>query len=150
MNEMRRLPLSKYDLWSVLLDGFKKWNTLTVRNLSVAGLTLSEFRALTVLSDLGPCSMAVLAEEQSMTAPGMTIVVDKLEKAGFARRVRSDADRRTINVAITGRGGETLRRVLKVHNKFIERMTRGVTSQEMDSFFTILNKILAATEVERR
>lgn len=146
---MRR-PYPRADLWSELSDGFKNWNRLVAQTLSVAGLTLSELRALRVLSELGPCSMAVLAKEQGMTAPGMTVVVDKLEEAGFARRVRSDADRRTINVAITGRGGEALRRGLKVYNKFIERKTRDLSSQEADSFFAILNRILGATEVEHR
>jgi DNA-binding MarR family transcriptional regulator len=90
--------------------------------------------------------MVTLAKEQGMTAPGMTIVVDKLEEAGLARRVRSDAHRRTINVAITGRGGETLRRALKIHDKFIESTFRGVTSQEIDSFLAILKRIVVAAE----
>ena len=145
-----RHPVPKADIWSELSDGFKNWNRLVAQTLSVAGLTLSELRALRVLSELGPCSMAVLAKEQDMTAPGMTIVVDKLEEAGFARRVRSDADKRTINVAITGRGGEALRRALKVYNKFIERKMRNVSSQEVSSFFGILNRILGTSEVEHR
>jgi DNA-binding MarR family transcriptional regulator len=81
-----------------------------------------------------------------MTAPGMTIAVDKLEQAGLARRVRSEADRRTINVAITGKGGEKVRRAMKLHDKFIERTTRGVASQEMNSFLAILNRIVVAAE----
>ena len=143
---MRQTPLSKYDLVRTLSDGFKRWNRLAERNLLVVELTLAELRALRMLSELGPCSMVMLAKEQSMTAPGMTIVIDNLEEAGFVRRVRSDADRRTINVAITGKGGEKLRRALKVHDKFIERTTRQVTSQEMDSFLSVLTRILAAAE----
>ena len=85
--------------------------------------------------------MVILAKEQAMTAPGMTFVIDKLEQAGFARRVRSDADRRTINVAITGKGGEELRRGLKLQDSFIEKTFRDVPTQEVNSFFTILGKI---------
>ena len=143
---MRQTNVSKYDLGRALSDGFKRWNRSAERNLMVVGLTLAELRVLRVLSELGPCSMITLAREQGMTAPGMTIVIDKLERAGLARRVRSDADRRTINVAITGRGGERLKRALKLHDKFIERTIRGVTSQEMDSFLTTLNRIVVAAE----
>lgn len=143
---MRRTLVTKYDVGRTLSDGFKRWNRLAERNLSVVGLTLAELRALMMLSELGPCTMVTLAKEQRMTAPGMTMVVDKLEKAGLARRVRSDTDRRTINVAITGKGGETLRRALKLHDKFIERTIRGVTSQEIDSFLAILNRIVVAAE----
>jgi len=143
---VRQTNVSKYDLGRALSDGFKRWNRSAERNLMVVGLTLAELRVLRVLSELGPCSMITLAREQGMTAPGMTIVIDKLERAGLARRVRSDADRRTINVAITGRGGERLKRALKLHDKFIERTIRGVTSQEMDSFLTTLNRIVVAAE----
>jgi DNA-binding MarR family transcriptional regulator len=90
--------------------------------------------------------MVTLAKEQEMTAPGMTIVVDKLEEAGLARRVRSDADRRTINVAITGKGGETLRRARKLHDRFVERSVHDATPQEVDSFLVFLSRMLVAAE----
>lgn len=99
-----------------------------------------------MLSEIGPSSMATLSAEQGITRPGMTLVVDKLERAGLAHRVRSDADRRTINVAITGKGGETLRRALKLQDKFVERALLGVTPQELDSFLTTLNKVVGAAE----
>jgi DNA-binding MarR family transcriptional regulator len=145
---VRQTSVSRYDVGCALSDGFKRWNKLAEENVSALAMTLAELRVLKMLSKLGPCSMITLAKEQGMTAPGMTMVVDKLEQAGLARRVRSDADRRAINVAITGRGGERLRQVLKLHDKFIERATRDVSSQEMASFLSTLNRILAAAESE--
>jgi len=143
---MSQTPISKYDVWRALSDGLKTWSRLAERNLAVLQLTVTELRALRGLSESGPCSMVTLAKEQKMTAPGMTIVVDRLERAGLARRVRSEADRRKINVAITGNGGEKLRRALKLHDKFIERAIRGVAPQEMDSFLAILDRIVVAAE----
>jgi DNA-binding MarR family transcriptional regulator len=143
---VKQISVSKYGLGCTLSDRFKRWNRLVERNLATAELTLAELRALLMLSELGPCSMITLAKEQGLTPPGMTVVVDKLEGAGLARRVRSDADRRTINVAITGKGGEKLRRAMKLHDKFIERTTRGIASQEMDSFLAILNRIVVTAE----
>jgi DNA-binding MarR family transcriptional regulator len=143
---MPQTPISKYDVWRALSDGLRTWSRLAERNLSALQLTLAELRTLRALSESGPCSMVTLAREQRMTAPGMTIVVDRLERAGLARRVRSDADRRKINVAITGKGGETLRRALKLHHKFIERAIRDVAPQELDSFLAILDRIVVAAE----
>jgi DNA-binding MarR family transcriptional regulator len=144
--DLRQTSISRYDIGRTLLDGFRRWRRLAERNLSVVGLDLAELRVLSMLAELGPCSMVTLAKEQGITAPGMTIVVDKIEKAGLARRVRSDADRRAINVAITGKGGETLRRARKVHDRFIERGMRGATSQEIDSFLVFLNRMVVAAE----
>ena len=143
---MRQTPVSNYDLSRILSDGLKRWSSLAERNIRVVGLNLAELRVLRLLSELGPCSMVTLAKEQQMTAPGMTIVVDKLEDAGLVRRMRSDADRRIINVAITGKGGERLKRAKKLNDLFIERATHGLTSQEVNSFFTTLNKLISACE----
>ena len=90
--------------------------------------------------------MVTLAMEQGMTAPGMTMVIDKLEETGLVRRVRSDADRRAINVAITGKGGEKLKRAMKLHERFVERAVAGMSNQEVDSFLTTLNRVVGAAE----
>jgi len=74
------------------------------------------------------------------------MVVDKLEEAGLVRRVRSDADRRAINVAITGKGGEKLKRATKLHDRFVERAIDGMSNQEIDSFITTLNRVLGAAQ----
>ena len=140
-----QVSLSRYDVGRTLLDGFRRWRRLAEGNLSAVGLRLAEFRVLVVLS-VGPCSMVTLAGEQEMTAPAMTLVVDKLEGLGLARRVRSDADRRMVNVAITGKGGEILRRARKLHDRFIERSMHDASSQEIDSFLVFLNAMVVAAE----
>jgi len=143
---MRHTPISKFDIGRALSDGFRAWSKLVESELSESGLTLAEFRVLKVLFETGPRLMVTLAMEQGMTAPGMTMVVDKLEDAGLVRRVRSDADRRAINVAITGNGGARYKRALKLHDKLIERATEGMSTDEIDSFITTLNRVLGAAQ----
>ena len=142
---MRQTTVSKFDVGRALSDGLKRWNRLAETNLAEMGLSLAEFRVLKVL-ETGPRLMVTLAMEQGMTAPGMTMVVDKLEEAGLVRRVRSDADRRAINVAITGKGGEKLKRAMKLHDRFVERAIEGLSTQEIDSFITTLNRVIGAAE----
>jgi MarR family transcriptional regulator for hemolysin len=143
---MQQTSFSKSDIGRALSEGFKSWKKLVDRKLSEAGLTLAEFRVLKVLFETGPRLMVTLAMEQGMTAPGMTMVVDKLEDAGLVRRVRSDADRRAINVAITGNGGARYKRALKLYNKFVDRATEGMSTDEIESFITTLNRILGAAQ----
>lgn len=143
---MRQGQLSKRDLTWALSDVFKRWNRLVENNVSAVGLNASELRVLAMLLEFGPRSMLTLAEQQNMTAAGMTIVVDNIERKGLARRVRSDADRRAINVAITGKGGETVKHALKLHDKFLEKALRGITGQELDSVLAVLNRVVTASE----
>jgi len=144
-SSLRQTTVSKFDVGRALSDGMRRWNKLAESALSQSGLSLAEFRVLRVLES-GTRVMVTLAMEQGMTAPGMTMVVDRLEEAGLVRRVRSDADRRAINVAITGKGGEKLKRALKLHDKLVERATQGMSIQEVDFFITTLNRILGAAE----
>ena len=143
---MRHTPISKFDIGRALSDGFRAWSKLVENELSESGLTLAEFRVLKVLFETGPRLMVTLAMEQGMTAPGMTMVVDKLEDAGLVRRVRSEADRRAVNVAITGNGGARYKRAMKLHDKFVERATEGLSTEEVDSFITTLNRVLGAAQ----
>jgi MarR family 2-MHQ and catechol resistance regulon transcriptional repressor len=143
---MQQKPLSKFDVGRALADGFKRWNKVLDSNLSKLGLSLAEFRVLRVLFETGPRLMVTLAMEQCMTAPGMTVVVDKLEDAGLVKRIRSDDDRRAINVAITGSGGERYKRALKLHDKIVERATNGMSNQEIESFIATLNRIVVASQ----
>ena len=143
---MRQMAVSKFDVGRALSDGFKRWNRLAESSLSETGLSLAEFRVLRVLFETGPRLMVTLAMEQGMTAPGMTLVIDKLEEAALVRRVRSDADRRGVNVAITGKGGEKLKRAIKLHDRFVERAINGLSNQEIDSFITTLHRVIGAAE----
>jgi len=143
---MPQTPVSKFDVGRALSDSFRRWNKLVEANLSELRLSLAEFRVLRVLFETGPRLMVTLATEQGMTPPGMTLVVDKLEDLGLVRRVRSDEDRRAINVAITGNGGEKYKRALKLYDKFVERATYGMSTEDMTSFVATLNRILEAAE----
>ena len=143
---MRQTGVSRSDIGRALTDGFRRWNKLVESNLSETGLSLAEFRVLRFLFETGTQLMVTLAMEQGMTAPGMTLVVDRVEEAGLVRRVRSDADRRAVNVAITGKGGEKYKRASKIHDKFVERAINGMSSQEVDSLITTLNRVLGSAE----
>ena len=143
---MRQAAVSKFDIGRSLSDGFRRWNKLVEDKLAELGLSLAEFRVLRVLFETGPRLMVTLAIEQGMTAPGMTLVVDKLEDAGLVRRVRSDADRRAVNVAITGNGGWKYKRALKLYDKFVERATNGMSPEEIALFLATLNRILGAAQ----
>jgi len=62
-----------------------------------------QYWVLGVLSD-GPKRMSDLAERARTSQASLTGVVDRLEALGFVERVRSAADRRVVEVALTPAG----------------------------------------------
>jgi len=70
------------------------------------GITLQQYNVLRILRGAGAEGMPTLVIRDRMIheAPGITRLLDKLEKAGFARRERTASDRRQVFCFITERG----------------------------------------------
>jgi DNA-binding MarR family transcriptional regulator len=70
------------------------------------GLTIQQYNVLRILRGAGAEGMPTLVIRDRMihAAPGITRLLDKLEKAGFARRERTSPDRRQVFCYITEQG----------------------------------------------
>lgn len=84
--------------------------------LAVEGLTAGQLGVLEAIVAAGPMSLRALGARLFRSAPNMTIVVDNLERAGLARRVRSGEDRRVVLVESTVDG---LRRFRRAYPSYI-------------------------------
>jgi DNA-binding MarR family transcriptional regulator len=65
------------------------------------GLNRTDMRCLDVLQQEGPVTAGRLAEATGLTTGAMTTALDRLERAGYARRVRDAVDRRRVLVEMT-------------------------------------------------
>lgn len=74
------------------------------------GVTAADQRVLGVLGDLGVATPGQLAEATGLTTGAITGIVDRLERAGFARRAPNPKDRRS--VLVHGCDAERLRGLL--------------------------------------
>lgn len=62
------------------------------------GINLTDFKTSSILDQSGPLTAGRLAELTGLTTGAITGVLDRLERAGFARRVKNPADRRHVIV----------------------------------------------------
>lgn len=60
-------------------------------------------------------TVQVIAERMSLRHHTVVELIDRLERAGLARRSRDDNDRRKVNVLITNRGADLLRKLSVAH-----------------------------------
>jgi DNA-binding MarR family transcriptional regulator len=65
------------------------------------GLNRTDLRALDVIDRTGRISAGDLAREMHLTSGAVTTVLDRLERAGYARRVADERDRRRVLVEVT-------------------------------------------------
>lgn len=70
------------------------------------GINRTDARCLDILDQHGSMSAGDLAEASRLTTGAITAVIDRLERAGLARRVPDPADRRRVLVELTEKAFE--------------------------------------------
>lgn len=98
-------PTSKQAKLDRVVDAFRHvgnldraFDNLAARRL---GLNLTDLDAINMIERAGSVTAGELAAEAGLTTGAITGVIDRLERAGFARRERDAADRRRVTVAVT-------------------------------------------------
>ena len=69
------------------------------------GINRTDHRCLDILENEGGATAGRLAELMGLSTGAVTTVLDRLERAGLARRVRDEHDRRKVNVVVTEKAG---------------------------------------------
>jgi DNA-binding MarR family transcriptional regulator len=65
------------------------------------GVNETDLHCLNIIENAGGITAGALASEAGLTTGAVTGVIDRLERAGFARRVRDPGDRRRVKVEVT-------------------------------------------------
>jgi DNA-binding MarR family transcriptional regulator len=68
------------------------------------GLTGPQVTAIKVLENFGALSLTDLSARMSSTNSTMTGIADRMERDGLVERIRSETDRRVVQIALTERG----------------------------------------------
>lgn len=67
------------------------------------GISPTDLRCLDIVQGRGGLTAGELASASGLTTGAVTGVIDRLERAGFARRVHHESDRRKVIVEVTDR-----------------------------------------------
>jgi DNA-binding MarR family transcriptional regulator len=117
--------------------------------LDGTGLTHAQWVPLLKLY-LGEAStVAELARETQVDVGAMTRTLDRLEMKGLVRRVRSNEDRRVVNVELTGEGSATAKQIPAVLCRVQNAHLRGFTQEEWHTLKSLLRRLLD-TAIELR
>ncbi len=100
------------------------------RNFQEHNSNLLEYKILKMLHEEGSQAMASIAEKSFVTQAWITGLVDKLEEKGFVVRVRSNHDRRVINVEMTQSGQKFFSEMRVVHEKLLGKILSFIHEDE--------------------
>ncbi|WP_063058076.1 MarR family winged helix-turn-helix transcriptional regulator [Nocardia sienata] len=113
------------------------------------GLRGGEFDVLAALRRAGDpfeLNPSALADTLMLSRAGMTGRLDRLEAAGYVRRVADAEDRRAVRVALTDAGRELVDIVVTEHTANETRMLAALTAAERRELDRIAKKLLTALE----
>ena len=106
------------------------------------GLTPAQYNVLRILRGEGrPTPILEVADRMLTATPGITGLIDRLEKLELVRRERCETDRRMIFVAITPRAVELVGRldepIRELHRRLLARLGR----DEIQTLIRLLDAI---------
>jgi DNA-binding MarR family transcriptional regulator len=111
------------------------------------GVNRTDMRCLDTLDREGAVPAGRLAEATGLTSGAITTALDRLERAGYARRVHDPADRRRVLVELTPAVRELTVRFYRSHAELAEQLHQHYTQEQMQ---LILEFIRAGREFNER
>ena len=110
-----------------------------------SGVTVQQYNVLRILRGAGDEGLPTLVIRDRMIheAPGITRLLDKLEKAGLARRDRSSPDRRQVFCYITQRGLDVLAKLDEDMRKADETAVGNLSDSEQRQLLKLLEGVRA-------
>ena len=111
------------------------------------GLNRTDMRCLDFVQMEGPVTAGRLAELTGLTTGAITTVLDRLEKAGYARRVRDPHDRRRVLVEMAP---EAIRGADNFYAEHIARSERMYKDYTLEQIELLLEFVRGSRELNER
>jgi DNA-binding MarR family transcriptional regulator len=107
---------------------------------SLGNLNMQELNVINIIGDKGFCTMSEIAKQASLSMSSITVIVDKLVKVKFVRRIRSEEDRRIVLGELTAEGSAIYQAQIEHMHKVIHKLLGVLTQQEQENMLKIFHK----------
>lgn len=112
------------------------------KRLCMHDLTIAQWGPLMKLRMHGTATVAELARGSQTDAGAMTRLLDRLEKKGLCKRVRSTEDRRVVMVELTPEGQAAMERVPAILADVMNQHLAGFSETEWKTLLGLLQRIV--------
>ena len=102
------------------------------------GINRTDGRCLDIIDRKGRVSAGQLAIESGLTTGAVTAVIDRLEAAGYARRIRDQLDRRKIWIEVTDETRAINERIFSFYGRIWPTLMGRFTVEELRAILVFL------------
>lgn len=110
------------------------------------GISVTDLHCINIVESRRGVTAGELAKESGLTTGAVTAVIDRLDRAGFARRVADESDRRKVMIEVTpafyGRAREIWSPVAK---DWQESLADRFTAAELETIGSFLDAVAKLT-----
>jgi DNA-binding MarR family transcriptional regulator len=125
-----------------LTEQFRAYQTATDRldelGQRIMGINRTDGRCLDILDRVGRITAGRLAAESGLTTGAVTAVVDRLERAGYVRRVPDPTDRRKVLVEVTEKAGKLAGEIYGGIAARGRRLLDGFSDEQIELFIQLM------------
>ncbi len=143
---MSKPPVQRSEVLRIsdLLIRFLQSGQMYARTTSYAGgLSPGALRATIRLAAGGPAMVGDIATSLGVSASWASRAVDELVRAGLADRVRSEVDRRVVDVRLTARATQWIDEVVATHGAIVARALSSLDADERAAVCRFLDDLVS-------
>lgn len=145
IKQSRPFRSSSHEAYVTLLRTADDSKRFVSEVLEPEGVTLQQYNVLRILRGAGEDGLPTLsvAERMIERTPGVTRLIDRMEKKGWVRRQRCTEDRRRVWCQITDEGLELLARLDGPIDAVDDIIAGALDEEELDHFIEYMNRTRA-------
>ena len=138
----RELEDLSVTLWRMLSQAYTRYKNGMDHILAGHGLTMEQYLVIvTVKYHDAPIRITDIAHWLERSTNSITMIVDRMVKAGLLRRVRDRSDRRTVNVFLTGKAEDALKPANPAAWEFMQQGMSPLSSADKNALAGLLQML---------
>lgn len=124
-----------------LVEFFEKISSWERGVVDGRDISLAQMHLLEVVGNNGKIRMKQLSNILGVTTGTLTVMVHRLEKKDYIKRVKDSGDKRSYFLELTEKGLEEYKNHHQMHDHLIEQITEIIGKDESELFFRQLGEI---------
>lgn len=112
------------------------------RDSALKTLTQRQLFCLELIKKMQNPSLSELAEQMRIAKASISVMIDRMEKNDFIKKIVSDSDRRSAHIHLTNKGEKAAELHTEVHREIARLLTSDMTDSEKEILIVLLNKSL--------
>ena len=138
---MDTIEPSLVELIALLTRKVAELQSAMVKEAGFSDLSLRQINILDIIQGLQNPTPTELAHELKISKPSVSAAIDRLETAGYIRKVDSDEDRRSYHLHLTQKGQIFSQAHNETHRHLAQFIIRNLEAEDVKQLVRLVGKI---------